>query len=77
MVRLSEHDVGKTVFDPDGDEIGTVVEVAHGTAHVDPATSRTDRVLSTLGLTTVDEDAYTLEAGDVTDVTDDAVHLRR
>jgi len=34
--QITDDDVGKSVANADGDEVGMVADVQHGTAHVEP-----------------------------------------
>ena len=76
-VKFTESDEGKRVVNTDGDEIGRVVDVRHGTAYVDPDPSMFDTIKSKLGWGDVDEDTYPLQQVDVAEVTGDEVRLRR
>lgn len=72
---LSESDEGKTVVNAHGDEIGKVVEVQGGHAHVDPDPGITDSIMSTLGWDESDEDTYRLDSSAIESVTDDEVRI--
>jgi hypothetical protein len=74
---LTEDDVGKTVVDPTGDEIGTVTDVDEGAnaMYVDPEAGLTERLKSALGWGGADEGDRRLDASHVADVTDDEVRL--
>lgn len=74
-VSFDGDDVGKPVVNDDGEEIGRVVEIRHGTAYVDPDPDGFDRIKSELGWEDADGDAYPLQDGQVALVTDDEVHL--
>lgn len=43
---ITEDEEGKQVVGPDGEEVGRIVTVEHGTAHVDPDPGITDTVKS-------------------------------
>ncbi|WP_435154169.1 PRC-barrel domain containing protein [Haladaptatus sp. DFWS20] len=73
--QITDDDEGKKVVDQNGDEVGIVSNVQHGTAHVDPNPGLTDKVKSKLGWGDKDEDTYPLQAEMVQSVTDDEVRL--
>lgn len=73
---ITEDDEGKRVVGPDGEEIGRITAVEHGTAHVDPDPGITDTVMSKLGWGDADEDTYPLQEASVESITDDEVRLR-
>lgn len=73
---FTEDDEGKTVVNDEGEEVGMVATVEHGTAYVDPDPGLTDTIKSTLGWgDSDDEDTYPLQEESVASVTDDEVHL--
>jgi hypothetical protein len=73
---IDEGDEGKTVVGPNGEEVGRIVTVEHGTAHVNPDPGITETVKSKLGWGDTDEDTYPLQEAAVGSVTDDEVHLQ-
>jgi len=73
--EITESDEGKKVIGRDGDEIGRVVEVSHGTAHVDPDPDMSDTIMSKLGWGDRDEDTYPLQEETIESVTDDEIRL--
>ena len=75
-VTLTQDDVGKTVVDDRGDEVGKVTDVEQGgeMIYVDPHQSITERIQSALGWD--DEDEYPLRAEHIDRVTDDRVELK-
>jgi hypothetical protein len=73
---ITEDEEGKQVVGPDGEEVGRIVTVEHGTAHVDPDPGITDTVKSKLGWADTDEETYPLQEASVSEVTDDEVRLR-
>ena len=75
MVQFSEDDEGKSVV-VDGDEVGIVSEVEHGTAYVDPDPGITDKVKAKLDWGDRDEETYPLDEQSVESVTDDEIHLQ-
>lgn len=72
---LTSADEGKDVVNATGDTIGRVVEVQHGTAHVDPDPGLTDSIMSKLGWAESDEDTYQLDSSAIETVTDDEIHI--
>lgn len=72
---LTDSDEGKTVVNNHGDEIGRVVEVSAGAAHVDPDPNMTDTIKSKLGWGDSDEDTYRLDERSIEEVTDDEIRL--
>lgn len=72
---LTSADEGKDVLNASGDTIGRVVEVQHGTAHVDPDPGLTDSIMSKLGWAESDEDTYQLDSSAIETVTDDEIHI--
>ena len=76
MATLTEEEVGKTVVNQDGAEVGRITRVQNGTAHVDPSPGLTDRIKSRLGWEDADEDDFMLESNEVATITDDEVRLR-
>lgn len=72
---LSDSDEGKHVINATGETIGRVVEVQHGTAHVDPDPGLTDSIMSKLGWADSDEDTYQLDSSAIESVTDDEIRI--
>lgn len=75
MAQFSDDDEGKSVVNADGEEVGIITTVEHGTAHVDPNPGITDKIMSTLGWSDQDEDTYPLQEESVEAITDDEVRL--
>jgi len=75
--QFTDDDVGKRVVNADGDEVGMVADVEHGTAHVEPDPGITDSIKATLGWSDSGEDTYPLQEEAVGHVTDDEIHLER
>ncbi|WP_254763856.1 hypothetical protein [Natrinema marinum] len=73
--QFTDDDVGKRVINADGDEVGIIGEVEHGTAHVEPDPGIADTIKAKLGWGGTDENAYPLQEEAVARVTDDEVHL--
>ena len=76
-VTLTADDEGKNVMNANGDAVGRVTSVEHGTAHVDPDPGLTDTIRSKLGWGDADEDSYQLDAESIETVSDDEIHLNR
>lgn len=75
--QFTDDDIGKRVVNADGDEVGMVAAVEHGTAHVEPDPGITDSIKATLGWSDSGEDTYPLQEEAVRRVTDDEIHLER
>jgi hypothetical protein len=74
---LTEDDEGKRVIDSFGDEVGRVIEVEHGTAHVDPDPGLTEKLKSKLGWgDEEDTETYRLAEDSIEAVTSDEIRLR-
>jgi sporulation protein YlmC with PRC-barrel domain len=74
---LTEDDEGKRVINSRGDEIGRVIEVEHGTAHVDPDPGMTEKLKSKLGWGDEDDtETYRLDEDSIDAVTSDEIRLR-
>ncbi|QLG47543.1 hypothetical protein [Natrinema halophilum] len=74
--QFSDDDTGKRVVNADGDKIGIVADVDHGTAHVEPDPGITDTIKAKLGWGDTGEDTYPLQEESVARVTDDEVRLQ-
>ena len=72
---LSESDEGKRVVNALGDDVGRVVEVREGVAYVEPDPTMTETLMSKLGWGEDDSETYRLEAENIDEVDDEAVHL--
>lgn len=75
--EFTDDDIGKTVINADGEEVGLVADVQHGTAHVEPDPGITDTIKAKLGWGDSDEDTYPLQEPAVAEVTGDEIHLER
>jgi len=75
--QFTDDDIGKRVVNADGDEVGMVADVEHGTAHVEPDPGITDSIKARLGWSESGEDTYPLQEEAVGRVTDDEIHLSR
>lgn len=77
MPQFTDSDVGKTVVNPVGDEVGIVETVEDGTAYVDPHPDLSDRIRARFGWEndpSVNE--APLDDEHVAEITDDEVRLR-
>jgi len=74
-IDITESDEGKKVIGADGDEVGRVVEVSHGTAHVEPDPDISDTIMTKLGWGSRGEDTYPLQEERIESVTDDEIRL--
>lgn len=72
----TESDEGKTVIDADGEQVGLVVEVAEGTAHIDPDPGVIDRLGARFGWSDGSGDTYPLGTARIEAITGDAIRLR-
>ena len=75
MHNLTEEDVGKTVVNRAGDEIGRVSSVEGGSAFVDPDPGLTDTIKAKLGWDEPDKEDYRLDESQIHTVTDDEIRL--
>lgn len=77
-VTLDDDDVGKTVIDANGEDVGVISEVdeASNLVYVDPHPGLAKRIRTRLGWEGHDEDDYTVEADRIQEVTHDEVRLR-
>lgn len=73
--QFTNDDIGKTVVDQHGTEIGLVSGVRHGTAYVDPEPNLTTKLKTKLGWEDVEDEEYPLQDVAVESVTDDTVRL--
>lgn len=74
---LTESDVGKTVVNPVGEEVGIVETYENGTAYVDPSPGLVDEIKVELGWVDPDIDSYPLDPSDVEAVTEEEIRLRQ
>ncbi|MFC4988725.1 hypothetical protein [Saliphagus infecundisoli] len=74
---FTDDDVGKTVVNASGDEIGIVSAIEHGTARVEPDPGITDTIRAKLGWEDTNEETYPLQDHAVSRVTDDEVRLEQ
>jgi hypothetical protein len=76
-IEYTDSDEGKKVVNAHGDTIGRITAVHGNTAHVDPDPGLMDEMRSKLGWGDADEDTYPLKNEDVTEITDDEIHVRQ
>ncbi|QSW99925.1 hypothetical protein [Haloterrigena alkaliphila] len=72
---LTDDEVGKTVVDAEGKELGIVAKVDGGRAHVDPNPSIAESVLASIGVEGEDEEDYVVTE-DMLDWVGDEIRLR-
>lgn len=72
---FTEDDEGKSVVNDQGEDVGIIADVEHGTAYVNPDPGVTDKIKSKLGWDDRDEDTYPLQEESVESVTDDEIRL--
>lgn len=73
--HITDDDVGKTVVDSHGEEIGMIAEVKSGTAYVDADPGLADTIRSKLGWSEADGEDYPLGNDRIYSVTEDEVRL--
>lgn len=75
---LTGDDEGKHVENAKGEEIGLVVAVEHGRAHVEPDPGLSDSIRAKMGWGDADETGtYVLDRSKIKAVTDDGIVLDR
>ena len=75
MEHLTEDDIGKTVRNQQGDEIGHVTGMEGDMMMVDPDPNLDDSIKARFGWEDPDADDYRLDMNEVETVTDDEIHL--
>lgn len=75
--QFTDDEVGKTVVNANGEEIGMIAAVERGTARVDPDPGLTDTIKAALGWEDAGDEAFPLEAEKIEAITDDEVRLKR
>jgi len=76
-VQITDDDIGKDVINAEGDSVGIVSAVRHGTAYVDPDPGIKTKLTAALGWDDIDdEDGYPLQERAIATVTDDQIRLR-
>lgn len=73
--QITDDHVGADVVNGDGEQVGIVSAVEHGTAQVDPDPGITEKLKTTLGWEATDG-TYPLQEQAVETVTDDEIRLR-
>lgn len=76
-VEVTEDEVGKTVINTYGEEIGVVSEVRGGTLYVDPDAGLTEKVAARFGWGGGNEESYPVEARRIESITADEVEISR
>ncbi|MFC6731222.1 MULTISPECIES: PRC-barrel domain containing protein [unclassified Haladaptatus] len=74
---ITEGDEGKPVVGAQGEQVGRVIDVEHGTAYVEPDPGLTDTLMSKLGWADRDEDTYPLQENAIGEITDDEIRLQK
>ena len=74
-ITVTEREEGKQVVH-EGEVVGRVIDVEHGTAYVDPDPGLTDTIQSKLGWGDQDEDTYPLQDESIEEITDDEIRLK-
>lgn len=74
-VTLTEKDEGKSVVNSRGDEVGRVVEIDHGAAHVEPDPGLTDTIKAKMGWAEGDEETYQVDEDSIDSVSENEVRL--
>lgn len=74
--QFDDDDVGKTVVNANGEEVGIVATVEHGTAEVEPNPGITDTIKAKLGWGERGDDTYPLQEDAVQRVTDSEIRLK-
>jgi hypothetical protein len=72
---VSDSEEGKAVIDENGDKVGIVSEVRHGTAYVDPDPGLTEKLKTKLGWEDKDEEDFPLQEASIEEITDDEIRL--
>ncbi|SFB80152.1 hypothetical protein SAMN05444422_10286 [Halobiforma haloterrestris] len=73
---ITKADEGKRVLNPDGTEVGRIVEVRNGHGYVDPNPGITGTIKAKLGWGDVTERAHPLDEGSIERITENAIYLR-
>lgn len=75
-VQITDDDVGKEVVESDGDTVGLVSGIRHGTAYVDPDPGLATKLKTKLGWEDIDEEeGYPLQEAKIDTITDEEVRL--
>ncbi|MFC3959935.1 hypothetical protein [Halovivax cerinus] len=72
---FGDDDVGKTVVNASGEEVGMVTAVEHGTARINPDPGLTDSIKAALGWEDTGDDTYPLQEDAIDRITGDEIHL--
>jgi hypothetical protein len=74
--EITDDEEGKSVLSSDGEEVGVVIDVQHGTARVEPDPGLTDELKAKLGFGDTGEESYPLQEERIETITDDEIRLR-
>ena len=74
-IAITEEDVDKTVVDREGEEVGTVVDVQHGAAHVSADAETVEEMQTKLPQGGINEDTYAVHDESVAEITEDRIVL--
>ena len=75
--QITDDEVGKDVVAGNGDQVGIVSAVEHGTAYVDPDPGLTTKLQTKLGWEDrPDDEGYPLQEQAIDTVTDDEIRLQ-
>ena len=74
-ITVTEREEGKQVVH-EGEVVGRVIDVEHGTAYVDPDPGLTETFLSMLGWAESEGDSYALQSEAVAEVTETEIRLK-
>lgn len=75
VIEFTKDDVGKSVVDTNGTQVGRIVDTRGGAAYVDPDPDAVDTIKSKLGWNETDDETYEINGKDVEEATDKEVRL--
>lgn len=77
-MSLTEDDIGKDVMDATGSNVGTVKAITDGgqTAYVEPHSTISERIMSSLGGSDADESEIEIFVGQCADITHESIQLK-
>jgi len=73
--QIPDDAVGRDIVDADGNQVGIVTAVKHGTAYVDADPGITDKIRTRLGWEDTSEEDYPLQEEAIDTITDDEIRL--
>ena len=73
--QFTDDDVGKTVVNANGEDVGIVAAIEHGTAHVEPDPGMFETIKAKLGWEGSGDESYPLQETAVAEITDDHIRL--